>query len=184
MKIEEVENRFKEICIIEADFTVFPHAEIYKQIRRQENAHLGEVWTPSMIVDKMILTSNPQPDKFNMDLCAGRGQFTIRILRKFTQDNPSFDINNYLTQYHWFSEINEDSCRELLYIFGNKIDGTSVPLNLAIGPAQELKSYPEDKNGVWLKGLFKYNEKTKQWLEVDTNFNYKNFKETKSVELF
>lgn len=174
-KIEEIEKCFKEVCNIEADFSIFPHTEIYRQERRQENSHLGEVWTPTSIVDKMILTSNPQPDKFNLDLCAGRGQFTVRMLRKFIQDNPDFDINEYLTQYHWFCEINEESCRELLYIFGNNI-------NLAIGPAQELKSYPEDFSGTWKKGIFKFHKDA--WHEVDEHLNFRDFRELKTTQLF
>lgn len=173
--IEDLEHRFKEICNIEADFSIFPHTEIYIQTRRQENSHLGEVFTPSMIVDKMLLTSNPQPDKFNLDLCAGRGQFSIRMLRKFTQDNPNFDINNYLTQYHWFNEYNPESCRELLYIFGNNI-------NLAIGPAQELSSYPEDSSSVWLRGIFKFHKG--HWHEVDHDLNFKSYREMKPTQLF
>jgi hypothetical protein len=109
-----------------------------------------------------------------MDLCAGRGQFTIRMLRKFFNDNPNFDIINYLTNLHWFNELNEESCRELLVIFGSNI-------NLAIGPAQELKSYPEE-NDIWKKGIFKFHKN--QWYEVDKNLEFKSFKEHKSVELF
>lgn len=57
-----------------------------------------------------------------------------------------------------------------------------ININLAIGPAQELKSYPEDSTGTWLKGLFKFHKGT--WHEVDDNLKFKDFKETKAVELF
>ena len=176
MRLENIETKFLEVTGLSQDLSQFPITELVQfPIRKELSKSHGEVFTPLSLVDKMLLTSNPQPDKFNLDLCTGRGQFTIRMLRKFTQENPDFDINNYLTQYHWFNEINEDSCGELIHIFGKDI-------NLAIGPAQELSSYPEDSSGVWLRGIFKFHKG--HWREVDHDLNFKSYREMKPTQLF
>jgi len=157
MNIEEIESRFLEVTGLQQDLSIFPVTELVQfPIRKDLSKSHGEVFTPPSLVDKMILTSLPLPNKFNMDLCAGRGQFTVRMLRYFTSHNASFDIKSYLTTYHWFNEFNLDSCHELLYIFGEEI-------NLAAGPAQTLKSYPEEK-GIWKRGIFIYDETQKTWL--------------------
>jgi hypothetical protein len=108
----------------------------------------------------MVLIAKPEPDKFNLDLCAGHGQFTVRILQKFTNENPDFSIQDYLTNFHWFNEFNVKSAIDLLYIFGDSI-------NLAVGPAQELKSYPQDDTKVWERGIFYYNSSFKKWVKTD-----------------
>jgi hypothetical protein len=159
MNIQEIENRFKEITGLEQDMTVYPITELVQfPIRKDLSKSHGEVFTPLTTVDHMIDLAKPEPDKYNMDLCAGRGQFTIRILRKFVQDNSDFDIDEYLQNRHWFNEFNPETCKELLYIFGDKI-------NLAIGPAEQLKTgYPET-DGIWHKGIYMYDNK--KWVKSD-----------------
>ena len=161
--IENIEARFKEITGLDntINLSIFPITEhISFPIRNDNKKSHGEVFTPIEIVDKMILLSNPNPIKYNLDLCAGRGQFTIRILRKFYNDNNNFDIYNYLTKFHWFNELNKSSAEELIYIFGNKI-------NLAIGPSQELNTYPIDENKIWKYGIINWN--INRWIEQDEN---------------
>jgi hypothetical protein len=163
MDIFSIEKRFKEVTLLPqgTDLTQYPLTEhIGFQIRETEKKTNGEVFTPLQLVDKMIEISKPVYNKFNMDLCAGHGQFTIRILRKFANEHPAFDIPSYLKNYHWFNEYNIDSSLKLIYIFGEFI-------NLAVGPAQELKRMPCDENGIWLKGIFYWDETFKKWVSKD-----------------
>jgi len=163
MNIQEIEKRFKELTLLPqgTDLTQYPLTEhIGFEIRMTEKKVNGEVFTPLELVDKMIEISKPKHTKFNMDLCAGHGQFTVRILRKFANEFPAFDIPSYLKNYHWFNEYNIDSSLKLIYIFGESI-------NLCIGPAQELKRMPCDENGNWIKGIFYWNETFKKWVSKD-----------------
>ena len=165
--ILNIESRFKEITGLDStiDLSIFPITEHIPFTTRNSNKKThGEVFTPVEIVDKMLLISNPDPNKFNMDLCAGRGQFTIRMLRKFINENKKFDIEYYLKNLHWFNELNQTSVDELIYIFGDKI-------NCANGPAQELQSYPIDENKNWVKGIIKWNGKNWDNKEVDKTIN-------------
>ena len=178
-ELTDIESRFLEVTGLQQDLSSFPITELVQfPIRKDLSKSHGEVFTPPSLVDKMILTSLPQPDKFNMDLCAGRGQFTVRILRYFITHNPSFDIKNYLTQYHQFNEFNIDSCHELVYIFGKEI-------NLAIGPAQELQNNYPETSGIWNKGIHRWHENQKRWIPVDsTSLSSDDFKVRKVSELF
>jgi len=163
MDIFSIEKRFKEITLIPqgTDITSYPLTEhIGFEIRETEKKTNGEVFTPLELVDKMIEISKPKHTKFNMDLCAGHGQFTIRILRKFANEHPAFDIPSYLRYKHWFNEFNVDSAIKLIYIFGEDI-------NLCVGPAQELKQMPCDENGIWLKGIFYWDASVKKWITKD-----------------
>lgn len=162
--LQIIESRFKEVTKLPSNTKIdyFPITEhIGFKIRLLEKKDHGEVFTPLNLVDRMINISKPNPDKFNMDLCAGHGQFTIRLLRKFYSDNNNFDVNNYLENVHWFNELNLYSALELIYIFGDRI-------NLAIGPAEELKRYPQDTNEVWQKGIFYYDENLQYWVKKNT----------------
>ena len=176
--ISSIEFRFKEITGLQQDLSSFPITELVQfPIRKELSKSHGEIFTPIQLVDKMILASNPKPDQFNMDLCAGRGQFSVRFLRYFMTNFENFDIMNYLSQYHWFNEFNLESCYELIYIFGENI-------NLAIGPAQELQTgYPET-NGVWNRGIHRWHESSKKWVKVDKSLTSKEFKTRKVSELF
>lgn len=162
--ITEIEKRFKEITGLseKTDLTIYPITEhVGFEIRNEQKKESGEVFTPLELVDRMLEISNPNAAKFNMDLCAGRGQFTIRILRRFVNENPNFDINNYLRNFHWFNELNIQSCIELVYIFGENI-------NLAIGPAQELQNYPTNfETNVWERGIYYWDLSYKKWISKD-----------------
>jgi len=163
MKIEEIEKRFKEVTKLSPDVKInyYPIKEhVGFEVRMNEKKNHGEVFTPLQLVDKMLKISKPKPDKYNMDLCSGHGQFTVRMLRKFIEENASFDIENYLKNLHWFNEINLDSVLQTIYIFGENI-------NMAIGPAEELKKYPCDENKIWLKGIFLWDNYLKRWVNKD-----------------
>ena len=172
MKIEEIEARFKEVTGVTqeigrwpldtnlesiefGELTSSPHFFQFP-VRKELSKSHGEVFTPLLLCDKMILHSAPSPQAFNLDLCSGRGQFTVRILRMF-HEAGDFDIDSYLREWHWFNEMNPESCKELLYIFGENI-------NLACGPAQELKKYPEEE-GVWKKGVWRWENGWRKGLE-------------------
>jgi hypothetical protein len=132
--INTLERKFKQYTKLpmEIDMTIFPitdHIGFTVDIAKKKAN--GEVFTPLQIVDHMIELSRPDPTKFNMDLCAGRGQFTIRMLRYFVNNYPDFNMEEYLINRHWFNEFNPDNAQDIINIFGNNI-------NLCIGPAQKL----------------------------------------------
>ena len=137
----------------------YPTIDIMTYNIRHDNKKLfGEVFTPFAIVDKMLETSKPISTKKNIDLCAGHGQFTIRMLMKFKKENKEFNVQEYLKTKHWFNEYNTESAKDIVYIFGTEI-------NLAIGPAEKLNEYPVDNNE-WKKGIFCYNENLKSWKKI------------------
>lgn len=155
MNIKEIESRFTEVTGISPDtnLSVYPLTEhVGFKIRIQEKKDNGEVFTPLELVDRMLEISKPEPNKFNMDLCAGRGQFTIRILRKFQNQSPDFDIDYYLKNFHWFNELNIDSVKKLFYIFGKDI-------NILIGDARKIKEIKNQVYGIWIY-------ENDQWLET------------------
>ncbi len=169
--LEAIEARFKEITgltqeighwpldpnlenISIGELTKSPHFFQFK-IRKDLSKSNGEVFTPLLLVDKMLLISNPMATGFNLDLCAGRGQFTIRMLRMFKELDPHFNHLEYLKEKHWFNEMNIESCKELIYIFGEEI-------NLVCGPAQELKKFFEKEE---CKGIWKYKKIWSKGLE-------------------
>lgn len=159
--MDNIEKRFKEISGIPQSVKIdyFPIIDhIGFEIRLKEKGNNGEVFTPLEIVDKMINISNPKPNKFNMDLCSGWGQFTVRILRYFKETYTDFELNDYIKNFHWFNELNIESAKHLIYIFGTDI-------NLAIGPGQELKNYPQTEYNVWERGIYYFNPDVKRWLK-------------------
>lgn len=153
MNIISLESKFKEISGISCDMSIFPHVEIYRQVRRDEFKDKGEVFTPTSLIDKMILLSKPFPNQFNLDLCSGQGQFTIRILRYFINNFSDFNLETYLKEQHWFNEINPINVKAIFEIFGTDI-------NIAVGDACKLSSMPTDKTGNWIKGIWYLNGKT------------------------
>lgn len=158
MTIENIESKFKEITGIqqEVDLSVWPLVQhVGFNIRTEEKQKMGEVFTPLQLVDRMIEISKPLPNQFNLDLCAGHGQFTVRILRYLTNNFPDFNLQEYLSTYHWFNELNPESVVFLQEIFGHNI-------NIAAGPAEALKSYPQE-NTIWKPGIYYWNSEIKSW---------------------
>jgi len=145
--LEEIESRFKTETGIPTDLSVFPITELYNQKRSEYHKVNGEVFTPLQLVDLMVLKSDPKPDQFNLDLCAGHGQFTVRMLRYMFNKSP-FDIAYYLKNFHWFNELNPENVKLLLKIFGKKI-------NILYGDATKLNLIPDDETGKWAPGIWK-----------------------------
>ena len=84
------------------------------------------------------------------DLCAGYGQFTIRLMRKL-YNRLHINIEEWLEKYHTFTELQSESCAKLVYIFGPNI-------NLYVGDSRNLKYAKASEYGI----LF-FDEKEKQW---------------------
>ena len=159
--ISQIESRFLEVTGLPQDISLYPLTElVHFPIRKDLSKSHGEVFTPLSLVDRMLETSQPSPSGPNLDLCAGRGQFTVRLLRRFVHLDPLFDPLAYLRDRHWFNELNPDSALELLYIFGPEI-------NLALGPAQALSLYPHE-GSLWKKGLWRFCDSRNVWFPVDS----------------
>lgn len=164
--IEKIENRFLEVagfCKDSCDLSEFPLVKgacPQSKTDKEKSALHGEVFTPLWFVDKMILGVQKSFDKnkTTLDLCAGFGQFTIRMLRFLQQQDEKagkkFWANNWLKKKHSFSEYQVSSTYKILYIFG-------LDINLFIGDANQLSKLEDTDKGV----LF-YNENLEKWLDI------------------
>ena len=137
--VEEIENRFLQVSGISCDLSKFPlnQTDIDNNIKvdKEKSNQYGEVFTPLWLVDKMILKTGIDKlinSKSTLDLCAGWGQFTIRIIRALTNHKEDFDVLKWLKNNNTFIEIQLESAYKLLYIFG-------VDINLLIGDALKIK---------------------------------------------
>lgn len=101
----------------------------------------GEVFTPIFLVDQMIQLDDINPNKKYMDLCAGLGQFAIRLLRALTNKFPDFDIDQFMKEKLFFIQIQKESQQKLKYIFGENI-------NLYCGDVFDLKYSEETDRGI------------------------------------
>lgn len=157
--LETIESRFKEVANLEGDFSLMPMPKEYQlQVvkNKEKSDSFGEVFTPIWLVDSMIEHisnfSLRNENKNTLDLCAGYGQFTVRLLRKkYDMMGENFNVRKFLFETHYFSEIQWSSCYKLLHIYSPKI-------NLFIGDAKELGSLPEKCNGIYY-----YN---KEWIDI------------------
>jgi len=156
--VESVESRFKDVANLEGDFSLMPMPKEYHlQVAtdKAKSDSFGEVFTPIWLVDSMLERVSDYDwrngNKVTLDLCAGYGQFTIRMIRKkFDLLGEKFDIKSFLFKTHYFSELQLSSCYKLLHIY-------SPNINLFIGDSKELKSLPENCSGIYY-----YN---KEWIE-------------------
>ena len=137
--VEEIEERFLEVSGISCDLTKFPLDESNIQnnikISKEKSNQYGEVFTPLWLIDKMILKATVEKlhsSKSTLDLCAGWGQFTIRMIRALANYNKGFNIDEWLKNNHTFIELQLESAYKLLYIFG-------VDINLFVGDALEIQ---------------------------------------------
>lgn len=157
--IDKMEKRFLEIAGFNCDLTKFPiekgDCQQTKTDKDKSNLH-GEVFTPLWLVDKMILKTpdNLLKAKSTHDLCAGYGQFTIRMLRFLVENKKRFSPNIWLKETHSFSEYQISSVYKLLYIFGTDI-------NLFIGDAVQLGKLRDTD-----KGILFYSEEEKDWFNI------------------
>ena len=180
--VEDIEKRFMEVAKIDPTVCVkllkekFPLPEnTCLQIetdKEKSNLH-GEVFTPLWFVDKMILKAKGSINKdiTTHDLCAGYGQFTIRLIRYLSNKYKNkFQPNVWLEKKHSFSECQVSSAYKLLYIFGTKI-------NLFVGDAVVLNKLRESDNGI----LF-YCAQENKWINITEDIE-KIFKRTKKFSI-
>lgn len=153
-----IEQRFKDVANLDGDFSLMPMPKEYHlqvTTNKEKSDSFGEVFTPIWLVDSMLERVSDydwrNQNKITLDLCAGYGQFTVRMLRKkFSLMGNKFDILKFLFDTHYFSELQLSSCYKLLHIY-------SCNINLFIGDSKELKSLPEDCSGIYY-----FN---KEWIE-------------------
>lgn len=148
--VESIEKRFKDVANLDGDFSLMPMPKEYHlqvTTNKDKSDTFGEVFTPIWLVDSMLERVSDYDwrngNKVTLDLCAGYGQFTIRMIRKkFSLMGNKFDVLKFLFQTHYFSELQLSSCYKLLHIY-------SPNINLFIGDSKELKSLPENCSGIY-----------------------------------
>jgi len=166
-----IEERFLQIANLTGDIAMFPLTkENHLQVNtdKDKSDKFGEVFTPLWLVDEMLQRVSDydwkNPQKRTLDLCAGYGQFSIRMLRKkYSLLGDSFDVYRFLKSYpsdvrkepatHSFSELQLSSCYKLLFIFSTRI-------NLYIGDSKLISTIPDDARGIWY-----YCNISKKWVE-------------------
>jgi len=173
MDIKDIEKRFLEISGISCDLTKFPLDEddIDNNVKvdKEKSNQYGEVFTPLWLVDKMILKAGVKKlinSKSTLDLCAGWGQFTIRMIRALTNYDKNFNVSEWLKTNHTFIELQLESAYKLLYIFGTEI-------NLLIGDALKIKEV-KNWNGVSIFHSY-WKEIPSIWLQKNISCNEKDF---------
>ena len=77
-----------------------------------------------------------------LDLCAGYGQFSIRLMRYMSNTYPDWNVSKFIKDNHAFSELQLSSCYKIMNIFGNKI-------TLFIGDSIYLNKLPFNARGLW-----------------------------------
>lgn len=171
--VEEIEQRFLEITGIVCDLTKFPlsQSDIQNHITtdKEKSDQYGEVFTPLWLVDHMIQKvpiEKLHQAKSTLDLCAGYGQFTIRMIRALANYDPKFDVDSWLKNNHTLIEMQMESCHKILYIFGTEI-------NLFMGDALEFKKIRKDKGIFYYKGFWE--EVSKIWLRKNMHPNQEIF---------
>lgn len=155
------EKRFLEITGLTEDLSQYPIKEHAQQkTSNDKSKEFGQVFTPLSLVDRMLEKCEDWDDnsKTILDLCAGCGQFGIRILRKKLTINPNINIEEFIKEKLFFSEIQISSCIRLLYIFGPDI-------NLFCGDSRKLDKLPDNMHGVWY-----LNPETDDWVNITTQF--------------
>ena len=162
MNIKEIEKKFLEISGLSCDLTKFPLDESdikgVTKIDKLKIETYGEVFTPLWLVDQMILKSTVKKlneSKSTLDLCAGWGQFTIRMIRALANYNKDFDVDKWLKENHTFIEIQLESSYKLLYIFG-------IDINLLIGDVLKIKEVRKWDGVNYFDGYWRIVKK--QWI--------------------
>ncbi|MDD5650008.1 MAG: hypothetical protein PHF86_06280 [Candidatus Nanoarchaeia archaeon] len=194
-KLEQIEQRFLEVSGLKLDLSQYPLSKSNEQqviTNKEKSDKHGEVFTPLWLVDEMLERYDEweNQDKTTEDLCAGYGQFSVRMLRKkYSVLGERFEIDRFLSETHLFSEIQPGSCFRLLYIFGTGI-------RLLMGDVMQRGCLPDEAEiGIWvfveddwkekdkilvpgawqdktnkIKQLFKQNNKNKNISENADNF--------------
>ena len=157
MTLDQIEQRFCECTKLEMNLSTFPiKKEHYKEQKQETIKELsdkyGFVPTPIFLVDEMIgmEQDNLSKDSITCDFCAGCGQYTIRLLR-FLYNKFQIDVEDFLKNNHYITELQAENCAALVYTFGTNI-------NLYVGDSMNLK-YSDEND----KGILFFNEKNKKW---------------------
>ena len=154
--IKNIESRFLEVTKLQLDLSKFPirknDFKNQQQITAKDKAkEFGFVTTPIFLVDAMILVdAKINPNMSTLDVCAGCGQFSIRMMRYF-YNKFKIDVKDWLKNRHNFNEFQLINCAKLVYIFGNEI-------NLFCGDAKKMPLLNEED-----KGIMFFDEKTDKW---------------------
>jgi SAM-dependent methyltransferase len=119
MTLEQIENKFKEYYKVDCDLSQFPITEhnLKPQQDKERSKALGEVFTPIHIVDEMIAKIPADPNLLVLDLCCGLGVFGIRWIRYLHNNNPNFQLEDYLINKLHFLDIDELNCDKVRDIF-------------------------------------------------------------------
>lgn len=159
--IEQIESRFLEVTGLNMDLSKWPirksdYKEQQQATSKKASKEFGFVTTPIFVVDAMIaLKKELSPEQSILDLCAGCGQFSIRIMRHL-YNKFGIEIKKWLKEKHNFLELQLINCAKLVYIFGPEI-------NLYCGDAKKINEIPDDANGV----MFYDDDSWKQISEVN-----------------
>jgi predicted helicase len=146
-----IERRFKNVAKLKGDFSIMPMPKEYHlqvATNKEKSDTFGEVFTPIWLVDEMLQRVSDydwkNQNKITLDLCAGYGQFTIRMLRKkISLLGNDFQYKKFLYETHYFSELQLSSCYKLMHIYSQYI-------NLFIGDSKHLKSLPDNCSGIYI----------------------------------
>lgn len=171
--IEVIEKKFLEISGLKCDLTKFPLQpdDVKNNIKvdKDKSNQYGEVFTPLWLVDKMILKATVEKlyqSKSTLDLCAGWGQFTIRMIRALANYDNQFDVYKWLKEKHTFIELQLESAYKLMKIFG-------IDINLLIGDALKINEVR-----IW-NGISYYDNYWKpiprEWLQSEITKNEETF---------
>jgi len=120
-----LKKRFSKISKIDGDYSKFPfNKKINSQVTTNKNKsqEFGEVFTPLWLVDDILNIPNLNQNSKTLDLCAGYGQFSVRLLRKLYNKYKNFDVGYYLKNNHYFCELQLSSCYKLIFSFGLNIN--------------------------------------------------------------
>jgi hypothetical protein len=165
-KIEQIERRFLEVAGLRLDLSQYPLSKSTEQqvvTNKEKSDKHGEVFTPLWLVDEMLERYDEweNQDKTTEDLCAGYGQFSIRMLRKkYSVLGEKFDIDKFLGETHLFSEIQPGSCFRLLYVFGTGI-------RLLMGNVMQRGSLPDEaETGIWVFVDGEWRDKTNRIRQI------------------
>lgn len=189
-KIELIEKRFLESTNLNVDLSKYPlvenvdlsHPPIENHqvtTNKEKSDKHGEVFTPLWLVDYMLDKHEnwQDQDMTTEDLCAGYGQFSVRMLRKkYSVLKEEFLVDKFLRETHLFSELQPSSCYRLLYTFGCNI-------RLLMGDVTQRCKLPDEaETGVWVYRVDKWRDETEQVKKLFDSCTSNDVKE--NAELF
>jgi hypothetical protein len=145
--LNQIENKFKKIAGLDLDISSFPlnnNSNSQVETDKNKSKQFSEVFTPLWLVDEMIQQVDFKDcNSKTLDLCAGFGQFSIRLMRYYFNTFEKFSLSRFIKDNHYFAELQLSSCYKLISIF-------NVNLNLFIGDAGKLNRLPKTAKGIWI----------------------------------